>query len=358
MAAESTMFENAGRLFFSRERVKAMEKDLNISGVNIAADSFAGYLALNISVISIFLTALILLYQPIMQPILGFLKKYVVDVPFPVFALIALILSLLSVYFTVMMLLSSYFVMKADNRRSRLETALPDFLILVSSNIKAGMTLDQAMWYSAKPEFGLLSTEVKSHIKSSFSGESLESTMDKLASRFDSRVFKRTIMLLKQASATGGELTNVLEKTADDVRNTQIMKKEIAASLVLYEIFVLFAAIVGTPFLFAVAVKLVTVFEKVGPQVSGAGGMGTAGGVFGLVSNVKFSGPVISSSDFYWFSVATIFVTSVISSFIVSAIRTGGRGQGMKYFPFILITSYIFYGLVLSTVDAFFASMV
>ena len=357
MATESTMFENAGRLFFSRERVKAMEKDLNISGANIAADSFAGYLALNITVVSIFLTALVLLYGPITQPVLGFFKKYVVDVPFPVFALVVLILSLLVVYFSVMTLLTSYFVMKADDRRNKLETVLPDFLILVSSNIKAGMTLDQAMWYSAKPEFGLLATEVKSHIKSSYSGESLESTLDKLAARFDSRTFKRTITLLKQASATGGELTNVLEKTSDDMRDTLIMKKEISASLVLYEIFVLFAAIVGTPFLFAVAVKLVTVFEKVVPQVSGAGGTGSASGAFGMISNVKFSGPVISSGEFFWFSVATIFVTSVISSFIVSAIRTGGRGQGMKYFPFILIASYIFYELVLSTVDVLFASM-
>ena len=37
------------------------------------------------------------------------------------------------------------------------------------------MSIDQAMWYSAKPEFGLLAIEVKNGIKSAFSGEPLES---------------------------------------------------------------------------------------------------------------------------------------------------------------------------------------
>jgi hypothetical protein len=248
--------------------------------------------------------------------------------------------------------------MKADDRRAKLEDTLPDFLSLVASNIKAGMTLDQAMWYSAKPEFGLLSTEVKARIKSSFSGQSLEDTLDQLGGRFDSKVFKRTILLLKQATATGGELTNVLERTADDVRNSIIMKKEIAASLVLYEIFVLFAAVVGTPFLFAVASKLIEVFERISPAVTSSGGVpSSAGGVFTTFSNVKFSGPVISSNDFFWFSIPTIFVTALISSFIVSVIRTGSKSQGMKYFPVVLLLAYLVYWLVINAVDSLFATI-
>lgn len=356
MASEN-MFENVGRLFFSRDTVKGMEKQLNAAGVDIPPDSFSGYLALNVIILTVLLTLFIVLYPPILEPVQAFLRQNVFEVPFAILALMALILSLLAVYSATMALVSSYFVMKADDRRARLEAALPDFLLLVESNIKAGMPLDQAMWYSAKPEFGLLSVEVKSLVKSSYGGESMEATLDRLGERFDSRIFKRTIMLLKQATASGGELTNVLERTADDVRNTIIMKKEIAASLVLYEIFVLFASIVGTPFLFAVAVKLIQIFEKVGPQAGGGGEFQSAGGVFGTFANVRFAGPVISSNDFFWFSVPTMFVTALISSFIVSVIRTGTRGQGMKYFPFVLVGSYIVYWLVISMVESFFATI-
>ncbi|MFN7991869.1 MAG: type II secretion system F family protein [Candidatus Micrarchaeia archaeon] len=350
-----TLFENVGRLFFSRERVKGLEKELNIAGVNMPADSFAGYVSLNIIVVTVFLTLLILLYQPSSDTIYAFVKQ-LADIPFALVGVIVLVVSAIVVYLATMTLISSYLLMKADDRRNKLEGTLPDFLMLVASNIKAGMTLDQAMWYSAKPEFGLLSTEVKARIKSSFSGESLENTLDRLGERFDSKVFKRTILLLKQATATGGELTNVLERTADDVRNSIIMKKEIAASLVLYEIFVLFASIVGTPFLFAVASKLIEVFERLGPQVGG-GVSSSAGGVFSTFSSIKFSGPIISSADFFWFSVPTIFITALISSFIVSVIRTGSKSQGMKYFPFVLVLSYFVYWLVINAVDSLFATI-
>jgi pilus assembly protein TadC len=351
-----TIFESAGRLFYSRERIKKLENDLNIAGIDMPADSFAGYMAINVVVMSVFLALLTLLYRPVSDGIAG-IAKMAGDIPYPIIALMALVLSFLSVYFATTALVTSYMLMKADDRRNKLEVMLPDFLALVGSNIKAGMSLDQAMWYSAKPEFGLLSMEVKSQVKSSFSGESMESTLDKLASRFDSRVFKRTILLLKQASATGGELTSVLDRTAEDVRNTIIMKKEIAASLVLYEIFVLFASIVGTPFLFAVAAKLIEVFERIGPQ-AGIGNLPTgASGVFSTLASVKFTGPIISSSDFFYFSIPTIFVTALVSSFMVSVIRAGSRGQGMKYFPFVLAASYVVYFLVVNVVDTFFSSM-
>jgi flagellar protein FlaJ len=345
------MFESAGRLFFTRTNIRSLEKQITTAGISMPADSFAGYVAMNVIVVTIFLTAAILLYQPIIQPINNAISQYI-ELPFAVLAILVLIIAFVSVYFATMAVLSTYLIMKAEDRRNKMETSLPDFLTLVASNIKAGMTLDQAMWYSAKPEFGVLSEEVRALIKSAFSGESMESTLDRLGTRFDSRVFKRTILLLKQATATGGELTEILERTTDDVRNSIIMKKEIAASLVLYEIFVLFAAIVGTPFLFAVAAKLIEVFERIPiPAVTG-----TQGGPFGPLT-VQLAGPVISSSDFFWFSIPTIFVTALISSFIVSVIRTGSRGQGMKYFPFVLVASYLVYWLVISFVESFFATI-
>ena len=356
--ANENWFENAGRLFFSRERIKLLEGQLNTAGVNMPADAFAGYLQINVAVLTILLTLLLVLYQPATEAVQGLVAGYV-SLPAPLIWVFMLIGSGIFIYLSTMAVLSSYLLMKTEDRRNKLENVLPDFLILVESNIKAGMTLDQAMWYSAKPEFGLLSDDVKAAIKGAFSGESLSNSLDKLASRFDSKVFKRTISLLKQATATGGELTNVLERTADDVRNTSIMKKEIAASLVMYEIFVLFAAVVGTPFLFAVATKLIETFEKLAPQMGGAnlGSLSGSGGILSPFSSIKVGAPIISSTDFFWFSIPTMFVTALIASFIISVISTGSKSNGMKYFPFVLASSYLFYWLALTGMTALFASI-
>lgn len=362
--SSDNIFEKAGRVFFSRDYIRMLEKDLNAAGINMPADSFAGFAALEIVVISIVLTLLFLVYQPVYGSISSFVLQFIpLDnsvILGAILALLVFLLSMMIVYLSTMALIATFLTMKTEDRRNKLETMLPDFLGLVSSNIKAGMTLDQAMWYSAKPEFGLLADETKSAIKGSFSGESLGVSLDHLATRFDSRTFRRTVLLLKQASATGGQLTDVLERTAEDVRNTNVVKKEIAATLVMYEIFVLFASVVGTPFLFAVAYKLVEIFEKIAPQagggLSGAAGTGAIGGVFAAVGSIKVSGGIISASDFLFFTIPTIFVTALISSFIVSVIRTGTRNQGMKYFPFVLVCSYLVYWVAVTVITALFSS--
>ncbi len=351
--SNESLFEYAGRFFFSRNRMRRLESELAAAGVDLRAEAFAGYAAINIVVVAFFISIALMLLQPIGEGLVTLLGEALgFELPAPVVWLLVFVVMLIIVYLSVMVLMSTYLLMKAENRRNVLEASLPDFLTLVASNIKAGMTLDQAMWYSSKPEFGLLSTEVKHIVKGSFGGESLEISLDRLAQRFDSKVFNRTIQLLKQATATGGELTEVLERTSEDVRNTIIMKKEIAASLILYEIFVLFAAMIGTPFLFAVASKLIEVFEKISPHLPTGG---VSGGSFGGVSSFSLSGPIITSTDFLYFTLPTIFVTALISSFIISVIRTGTKSQGLKYFPFILVLSYLVYWLTSTALGSFFS---
>jgi len=351
--AQNSIFEFFGRLFFTRERIRRLEHEMAAAGVDMQPEAFAGYLAVNVVIVAVVLTLLLTLFPPSSQfidsafsALLGF------SIPAVLSGLIILVVLLLVVYFSTITLLSTYFIMRTESRTNLLEESLPDFLTLVASNIKAGMTLDQAMWYSAKPEFGLLSDEVKSSVKSSLSGESLENALDRLASRFDSKVFTRTISLIKQASATGGELTEVLERTTEDVRNTGIMKKDIAASLILYEIFVIFASMAGTPFLFAVSQKLVEVFERIRIPSGGDASIGFLGSFF------KSGGPMITSTEFFYFTIPTIFVTALFSSFIVSVIRTGTRNQGLKYFPFILIGALVIYFGVSWALGQFFATLV
>jgi len=348
-----SIFESVGRLLFTRERVRGLEAELISAGIDTPADAFAGYVVLNVLVLSIFISLFLVLFGPTADFINSAVSGVVEGLPFAVVWLVIFVVTLILLYFLAFIFLSAYVVMRVEDRREKLEIVLPDFLILVSSNIKAGMTLDQAMWYAAKPEFGLLAEEVRSIIKGSFSGESLEDALDELSARFDSKVFKRTMLLLKQANTSGGELTDVLERTAEDVRDTIIMKKEIGASLVMYEIFVLFAAIVGTPFLFAVAGKLIEVFERISENMPA--GTSTSAS-FGALPSLSFSGPIISSTDFLYFTIPIIFVTALISSFIISAIRTGSRMQGLKYFPFILIGAYLVYWVVSVALASFFAT--
>ena len=353
-----SVIEAIGRFFYSRESMRKLEYNVNTAGFNYSAEGFAGLLLALVLLFGIILTIFIFVHPVSSSFIQGAMKSPARDIPIPVAWFFVFIFSLIVSYCAVFLVSNAVLTLRSDSRRNDLETSLPDFLLLVSANIKAGMPLDQALYHSAKSEYGMLSREVRDIIKRSFSGESLEQSLDMLAKRFDSRVFTRTISLIKQSSATGGEVSAVLERTSQDVRSASILKKEVSASLILYEIFILFACVVGTPFLFAVSGKLIEVFEKTPvasiPQNSVAG---IANSPFGSLSSFKFGGPVISSNEFFYFTLATIFVTSLFASFIVGVIRTGSKNEGMKYFPFVLVISYIFYFMVSGFMNLLFTTI-
>ena len=347
------LFEPIGRLFYSRESIRKLETRVNTAGLYFSAEGFAGLLLLLVFLVAILLTSVLLGYHDSALYIKNIVESNAKGLPFPVIALILFVVSIIPAYFIVFVVSNAMLTLKSDSRKAALEDALPDFLLLVSANIKAGMPLDQAMYHSAKPEYGLLSKEVQDIIKRSFSGESLEESLDMLSRRFDSRLFSRTISLIKQSSATGGEVSAVLERTSQEVRNAALIKKEVSASLVLYEIFILFASMLGTPFLFAVSGKLVEIFEKTPLAAS----VPQANIGLGFGPSLKFSGPVITSSEFFYFTLATIFITSLFSSLIVGVIRAGSKNEGMKYFPFVLVTSYIIYFLVNSFINVIFTTI-
>lgn len=345
------LFESFGR-FFTRDQVKSFGRYTRAAGMDISPEAFAGYFLINMLVISLVVILVILFDPSTFYSVSGFLR-YLMPFLFD-WALVLFIIfgTILTVYFVLFMFVSAYLVIKSEARKKAVESVLPDFLLLVSANIKAGMALDQAIWYSAKPEFGLLSNEVKIVIKKAFSGESLHSALDQLAERFDSKIFTRTVSLIKQASATGGEIAEVLERTSQDARNSSIMKKEIASSLIVYEIFVIFAAVLGTPFLFSVASKLIKVLERAFTYLPA--GSGTSVSQFAFFKPVA---PIVTSSEFYLFSLVTVLITAFFSSMILGVIRTGSKSDGLKYLPFMLVGAYLVYFMVSALLDSFFSTL-
>ncbi|MFA5077661.1 MAG: type II secretion system F family protein [Candidatus Micrarchaeia archaeon] len=348
-------FENLGRIF-SREQMRSFGKQIHASGINATPEAFAGYLVLTTFFATLFFALVLVLLPSSATYFYSLTSNALASLKFPALALrlIAILLILLVsaalTIFSIYFLLSAILILRIEARKNAVEVILPDFLTLISANVRAGMTLDQAIWYSAKPEFGILSQEVKNVMKGAFSGESLNAALDKLSERFDSRALDRTIRLIKQASYTGGEVAKVLEMTASDARETAILRKDIAASLLIYEIFVVISAAIGAPFLFSVVSKLLGILEKsfqFVPQTTAE-----------MVTFIRPTAPLVTSSDFYYFSIISIFVTVLISSLMVGSVQTGSKNQGLKYFPFMLVLAYVVYFLVGSLLTSLFASMI
>ncbi|MEM0438120.1 MAG: type II secretion system F family protein [Candidatus Micrarchaeia archaeon] len=341
-------FEKMGHLL-PRGIVRSVGRFIDTAGVMGEAEALLGTtvayslaLGLVVFIVSIFSTSWL---QAFSAPFAG-MGTPLAEV---IGAIVMLVAVEVATLLAVAIALYAYFLVQIDARKRELEAVLPDFLQLAAANVRAGLPVEQALWRAATPEFGILAKEVQIAMKRTFSGESISDSLTYLSNRFNSKYLQRTVSVLKFGIASGGEIGEILERTAADLRRMQIMYKEASSSMLMYVIFISFAAIVGAPILFAVSSKLIGTLGAVWanvPEVSQGG--------FGIIG---FSPPQITADDFKLFSILAITITSVFASFILAVIQTGSARNGLKILPFFLIAALGVLFIVMAALDLMFTTM-
>ena len=356
-------FEVIGRLA-PREYIKRFGNMLSSAGWDIAPQYLLGALIIASIIISLILT--ISLYNiPYTNHLLFITTKTIFDVGktfgisidlttisgqttfvgvmLAIDTIISFILGPLIIFLSIYTII----MLRIDSRRQKVEEVLPDFLLLASANVRAGMPIDQALWYAAKPEFGTLALEVELVARRVFAGQPFDQAIDLLAIRLESRSVHRAVALIKQGIASGGEIANILEKTGEEARKMHMVRKEISTSLLMYIIFIVFAAAVATPFLFSVSHQLLINLEGIVAKLPstdmssiGGGNIQSYGGLAGLSTMFHFGQMPITSDQFLFFAIFAIFATSILSSLIIGVIRFGSKIRGVRYIPFMLVVSY------------------
>ena len=228
--------------------------------------------------------------------------------------------------------------LKIFKRKVTIEDVLPDFLQLTASNIKAGMTIDRALWYAVRPRFGVLAKEIETVAKETMRGEELKIALQKFADKYDSVLLKRSLSLLIEGLEAGGEIGNLLNKIAIHIQENKIMRKEMAANVTTYVIFISVASIAAAPVLFALSGVLIQVISSLGSTLGGASSAATAS--FGI----SFGGTGIKLNDFRIFAVVSLITTSFFSAMIVATIKSGNAKLGLRNIPmFMVITVALFF---------------
>src|SRR3989344_240042 len=236
--------------------------------------------------------------------------------------------------------------MRVDSRSRKIEEILPVALQMISANIRAGMTLENAVWSSARPEFGAFTTEIKRMSADAFGGVPISQTLGDLPKRVNSPLLDRAIRLIIEGIVLGGEMAKLLDEVAEDIRSTQLLQKEIAVSTTTYAIFIVFAAVIASPLLFSVSTYYTVLTEKIIEKQASSGNQNTEefmraaqtqglSGLPGLSGQKSESG--IKASDIKNFAIASISLTSLFAALILGMIREGKATRGLKYAPIFLL---------------------
>ncbi len=251
----------------------------------------------------------------------------------------------------------------ADNRAAQIEEVLPEALLMVAANMRAGMSLDNAIFQSAKAEFGPLADEIRLMSAKTLKMP-LQRALFEMGERVRSTNVKRAVKLLVLGSVLGGKMAALLYGVARDGRDLKGLNTEIKNATVMYAIFIAMGVMVISPFLFATSVFYSQIVSTLPPPPVGlqeqiAQGT-TAAGVtapslpfFGGTS----TGDALTTDEIRGFTLAAMTMTSFFSALLLGIIRHGKLSRGFGYVPVFVVGSLIAFWVSGQLLTALFTSL-
>ena len=243
---------------------------------------------------------------------------------------------------------------KIDQRKTKLEQMLPDYLQIASANLRSGISLDRAMLLAARPEFGFLSEDIKDMNMKIFGGENFNEALKGLAERYRSYQLTHSVRMIIESIIYGGAMSDLLEQLSKDMRSQQLTQKEISGQLFLYSIFIAFAGLIASPVLYGLTSQMIVVTDTVwkGILAASPGGLPTTG-----LSFLKPSPPKITPAQYQIFSIGAIVIITSFASLIMAAISSGSAIKGIKYLPIFVILGLEIYIVVKAVIAGVFKTI-
>ncbi len=341
MVFKIIFLEEFGKAFVPKKAIPNLRKYLLKAGFNEVPYRFFGLLFY----ISALITTLIFIIF-----IYPYLKRFSL---FEIYIYSFLGWFVTQMFFATLFILLIYFYLdlKIYFRTKNMEEQLPDFLQVLSANLKGGMTFERALWAAIKPRFDILGSEMAKASKKVMTGYEVSKALTELADKYDSLMLRRTVDLMISELESGGNVAELIDRLVDNLKETKALKDEMSASAIAYVIFISVIVIVISPLLFALSFHLLILILNFVAQISTATQRAAA-------LPFVFSKVNVDPEDFKLFSMMAIFVISLFSSLIVAIVEKGDIKGGVKYIPIYIFGSIALYFFFMKTLGTLFAGII
>ena len=242
-----------------------------------------------------------------------------------------LFLLIISLFLSFEFLIYFYLNYKVDKKAKEVEEVLPDALQLMASNLRAGLTTEKALFSSARTEFGILQKELSRIGKEVATGKELSVALKGITKRIRSNKLEKTTSLIITGINSGGELSELLEQTSNNLKQQALVEKRVRSSVLMYVIFIFIAVGIGAPALYSLSSFLVEVLtEKIAIEIPQESLTQTS-------LPMSFSKPNITTQFTMIYTIISLITSSILSSLVLGLISKGKESAGIKYIPILII---------------------
>ena len=241
------------------------------------------------------------------------------------FALVSIILSLdllisiaLSILIPTIAFILILFI-KIEQRAEEIENSIPDFLRQLSSMLKVGLSLENALIDMSNHGKGPLYDELRRVVVEIRMGKSLDESFNNMALRLNSKDLERSFKIILNAHKSGGSLSDIILDVSDDLRAMLVLKRERKASVMMSVMFLILASTIAAPF----ALGMVGVYSSFMINL----------GKGGAICEVA---PI--AAEIY------LVIHSICAGFLIALIMYGDLKKGIRYsIPIVSSAFLVFY---------------
>jgi len=211
----------------------------------------------------------------------------------------------------------------------KINDRFPDFVRDLAESRRAGMTFTKAIMYASRGNYGVLTPEIQKIARQISWGSSVDDALSSFAKRVNTKLIKRTISLIIEASRSGGNVADVLDAASRDAREIRYLEKERRASMLSYVAIIYVGVVV-----FLVIIVILT--SNLIPAMLGTGGQGLQG-TMGNVSNMITVGD-INSLFFY-----AAMIQSIGMGVVAGIFEDGNFQAGIKHVFIMVLIGWIIF---------------
>jgi tight adherence protein B len=121
----------------------------------------------------------------------------------------------------------AYVSSRENKRRKSFEEELPDFLLLIASALRSGLSFNQALDSTAAEGKGQVSRQIRRALREVQMGSSIEDALTRVADRMQSDDLRWTVTALAIQREVGGNLSNILDTAAQTVKGRAELAREV-----------------------------------------------------------------------------------------------------------------------------------
>ena len=196
--------------------------------------------------------------------------------------------------------------LKIEKRANEIENSIPDFLRQLSSMLKVGLSLENALVDMSENGKEPLYDELRRVVVEIRMGKSLDESFNNMAMRLNSKDLERSFKIILNAHKSGGSLSDVILDVSDDLRAMQVLKRERKASVMMSIMFLFIASTIAAPF----ALGMVGVYSSFMIEL----------GKGGAICEVA---PL--AAEIY------LIIHSILAGFLIALIMYGDLKKGLRF---------------------------